>query len=163
MSLKHWKTLETTLTTESNYLALNLVLPIHPASSKSSHLRCSMKKGALINFTKFTGKHLCQSLFFHKIAGLKACNFIKKETMTQAFSCEFCKISKNTFFTEYLFFCLSVSCWIFSFICYSYLECWEFYQIFFSNFNKLATIFSFNAWPMWYLIKSFICLEVLFD
>ena len=29
------------------------------------------KKGALKNFTKFTGKHLCQSLFFNKVAGLR--------------------------------------------------------------------------------------------
>ena len=50
----------------------------------------------LINFTKFTEKHLCQSLFF------KACSFIKKETLTQVFSCEFCETSKNTFFTEHL-------------------------------------------------------------
>ena len=25
----------------------------------------------------------------------EACNFIKKETLVQVFSCEFCKISKN--------------------------------------------------------------------
>ena len=42
-------------------------------------------KGALRNFAKFTGKHLCQSLFFYKVAGL------------QVFSYEFCEISKNTF------------------------------------------------------------------
>ena len=30
-----------------------------------------MKKGVLRNFTKFTGKHLCQSLFFNKVAGLR--------------------------------------------------------------------------------------------
>ena len=29
-----------------------------------------MKKGVLGNFTKFTGKHLCQSLAFNKVAGL---------------------------------------------------------------------------------------------
>ena len=29
-----------------------------------------MKKGVLRNFTKFAGKHLCQSLFFNKVAGL---------------------------------------------------------------------------------------------
>ena len=29
----------------------------------------SVKKGVLRNFTKFTGKHLCQSLFFNKVAG----------------------------------------------------------------------------------------------
>ena len=54
------------------------------------------KKGVLRNFAKFTGKHLCQSLFFNKVAG-GACNFIKKETLTQVFSGEFCEISKNTF------------------------------------------------------------------
>ena len=40
-------------------------------------------------------KHLCQCLFLNKVAG--ACNFIKKEALAQVFSCEFCKISKNTF------------------------------------------------------------------
>ena len=30
------------------------------------------------------------------------CNFIKKETLAQVFSCEFCEISKDTFFTEHL-------------------------------------------------------------
>ena len=29
------------------------------------------KKGVLKNFTKFRGKHLCQSLFFNKLAGLR--------------------------------------------------------------------------------------------
>ena len=29
-----------------------------------------MKKGVLRNFKKFTGKHLCQSLFFNKVEGL---------------------------------------------------------------------------------------------
>ena len=32
----------------------------------------------------------------------EACIFIKKETQAQAFSCEFCEIFKNTFFTEHL-------------------------------------------------------------
>ena len=31
-----------------------------------------------------------------------ACNFIRKETLAQVFSCEFCENSKNTFFIEYL-------------------------------------------------------------
>ena len=33
------------------------------------HQRCSVRKGALRNFAKFTGKHLCKSLFF-KVAGV---------------------------------------------------------------------------------------------
>ena len=32
---------------------------------------------------------------FNKVAG-QASNFIKKGTLTQVFSCEFCDISKNT-------------------------------------------------------------------
>ena len=35
-----------------------------------------------------------------------ACNFIKKETLTQVFSCEFCEISKSTFVTEHLWWLL---------------------------------------------------------
>ena len=31
---------------------------------------CYIKKGVLRNFTKFTGKHKCQSFFFNKVAGL---------------------------------------------------------------------------------------------
>ena len=38
------------------------------------------KKGAFKHFSKLTGKHLCQSLFLNKVAGLRtqACNFVKK-------------------------------------------------------------------------------------
>ena len=38
---------------------------------RSSHLEVFCKKGVLRNFTKFTGKHLCQSLIFNKVAGLR--------------------------------------------------------------------------------------------
>ena len=54
----------------------------------------------LKKFAKFTGKHLCQSLFFDKVAG-SACNFIRKEILTRVFSYEFCQISKSTFLTEH--------------------------------------------------------------
>ena len=46
---------------------------------RSSHQRCSLRKGVLRNFPKFTGKHLYQSIFFNKVARLS-----------------------NTFFTEQL-------------------------------------------------------------
>ena len=59
------------------------------------------EKSFLRNFPKFTGKYQCQSLFFNKVAGA-ACNFIKKETLAQVFSREFCEISQSTFFTEHL-------------------------------------------------------------
>ena len=60
------------------------------------------KTGVFRNFTKFTGKHRRQGPFFNKkTSKAPACNVIKKETLSQAFSCEFCKISKNNFFTEH--------------------------------------------------------------
>ena len=43
-----------------------------------SHQRCSMKKS------------------------LRTATLLKKKTLAQVFSCEFCEISKNTFFTEHL-------------------------------------------------------------
>ena len=55
------------------------------------------KKSVLKNFGKFTRKQLCQSLFFSKVAY----NFIRKETLTQAFSYRFCGIFKKRFFIEH--------------------------------------------------------------
>ena len=40
--------------------------------------RCSVKKGALKNFVKFTERHLCRSLFFNKVAGLRPATLLGK-------------------------------------------------------------------------------------
>ena len=48
------------------------------------------------NFTEFTEKHLCQSPFLNKVAGLtpsRPATLLKKETLAQVFSCEFCENS----------------------------------------------------------------------
>ena len=63
---------------------------------RSSRPQLFIKIGVLKNFAIFTRKHLCWSLYLKK-----AFNFIK-ETPTQVFSCENCKIFKNSFFIEYL-------------------------------------------------------------
>ena len=42
-----------------------------PAIERRSHSEVFCKKGVLEKFTKFTAKHLCQSLFFNKVAGLR--------------------------------------------------------------------------------------------
>ena len=75
---------------------------------RSSHRRCSVRKGVLRNFAKLSGKHLCQSLFFNKVAVLRAVTITKKQTLRQMFSCEFCVISKSKFFTEHLWATASV-------------------------------------------------------
>ena len=51
-------------------------------------------RGCSINFTKFTGKHLCQRLFFNKVAA----TLLKNGLWNRCFPVKFCEISKNTFF-----------------------------------------------------------------
>ena len=58
------------------------------------------QKSVLRNFANFIGKHLCQSLFFNKVVGLKSATLQREETLAQVFSGEFCEISKNTFFLQ---------------------------------------------------------------
>ena len=45
---------------------------------RGSHQRCFIKKAILKHSVIFTEKHLCRGLFFDKVAGHQACNFIKK-------------------------------------------------------------------------------------
>ena len=61
---------------------------------KSSHRKCSVKYGLLKNFAKFTGKHLCWSLF----AGLKGWNFIKKRIQHKCFSVKIAKSLRTPIF-----------------------------------------------------------------
>ena len=55
-----------------------------------------LRKKRFLKFLKMHRKHLCQILFFNKLAGLRLL-VIKKETLAQVFSSEFCEISKNNF------------------------------------------------------------------
>ena len=54
------------------------------------------KKGVLRNFTKFTGKHLCQSLFFNKVAG--PATLFKKRLCHSFFPVSFVKLLRTPFF-----------------------------------------------------------------
>ena len=67
----------------------------------SSQRRCFVLKGVLRNFEKVTGKHLCQSLFYNKVAGWGLQLYQKRDSATGVFSW-ILQVSKNTFFTEYL-------------------------------------------------------------
>ena len=74
---------------------------------RSSHQRCSISKGVLRNFSKLTGKHLCQSLFFNKVAGLWPATLLKKRIWQRCFPVGFEKFLRtpflqNTFSTEHL-------------------------------------------------------------
>ena len=83
--------LNTMMENESKSFA-NISIPF-----KSSHQRCSMKKGVLRNFTKFTEKHLCQSLFFNKVAGLRPATLLKKRLWHRCFPVNFVKFLRTPF------------------------------------------------------------------
>ena len=61
--------------------------------------RCSIKK-VFLEISQNLQDNTCVRKSFSAFP--KACNFIKKDSLTQVFSCEFWEISENTFFTEYL-------------------------------------------------------------
>ena len=62
--------------------------------------RCSMKKGVLKNFTKFTGKDLCQSLFFNKVAALRPATLLKNSLWHRCFPVNFVKFLRTLFLKE---------------------------------------------------------------
>ena len=74
---------------------IKILLECETAFSK--HQSCSMKKGVLRNFTKFTGKQLCQSLFFDKVAGLRAATLLKKRLWHRCFPLNFAKFLRTPF------------------------------------------------------------------
>ena len=67
----------------------NLEMAVINELSQEQPPELFLKKSISKNFAKFTGKYLCRSFYFNKV--------IEKETLTQAFSCEFCDIFRNTF------------------------------------------------------------------
>ena len=72
---------------------------------RSSLTEVFCKKGALGNFAKFTGKHLCHSLFFNKFAELRpeAYNFIKKRDQNTDVVAKFLR---TLFLTEHIWWLL---------------------------------------------------------
>ena len=60
------------------------------------------KKGVLRNFAKFIGKHLCQSLFFNKVAGLGPATLLKKRLWYRCFPLNIAKFLKTPFLTKHL-------------------------------------------------------------
>ena len=68
--------------------------------SDKAATRGVLEKKVFLEISQNSQENTCARAFF--LIKLQGCNFIKKETLTQVFSCEFCEISKNTFSTEHL-------------------------------------------------------------
>ena len=60
------------------------------------------KKGVLRNFTQFTRKHVCQSLFLNKGADLRSATLLKKKLWHRCFPGNFGKFLRTPFFKEHL-------------------------------------------------------------
>ena len=71
-------------------------------AEQSSRPEVFCKKGVLRDFAKFTGKHLCQRLFFDKVAGLRSATFLKKRLGHRCFPVNFAKFLRTHFLTEHL-------------------------------------------------------------
>ena len=78
---------------------------------RSSHQRCSVRKGILRNFAKFTGKHLYRSLFFNRVAGLRPATLLRKKIWHKCFPVNFAKFSRTAFFTEHLWWLILSLVW----------------------------------------------------
>ena len=60
-------------------------------------------KNVFLEILQNSQENACARASFDKGAGLRqTCNVIKKETLAQVVSCEFCKISIKTFLKEHL-------------------------------------------------------------
>ena len=64
---------------------------------RSSHWRCSVRKGVIRN-SQNSQENTSASLFLITLQARPAT--LLKKRLAHVFSCEFCEISKNTFFTE---------------------------------------------------------------
>ena len=64
------------------------------------------KKGVLRNFAKFAVKHLCQSLFFNKVAGLRSATLLKRRLKHRCFPVNFARFLRTSFFIEHLWWLL---------------------------------------------------------
>ena len=101
------------------------------------------KKGVVRNFAKFTGKHLCQNLFFNKVAGLRAETLFKKRLWHRCFPVNFAKFLWTPFVTEHLWWLLLTTVNI-SDVCF-----W------FKSFKEFKSDISFSLKPLSSVLFSF--------
>ena len=57
----------------------------------------SVREGVLRNFAKFLGKHLCQSLFFSKVAALRPATLLQQRLWHRCFPVNFAKFLRIPF------------------------------------------------------------------
>ena len=73
---------------------------------RSSRPEVFCEKDVLRKFAKFTGKHMCQSLFFDKVAGLRPATLLKKRLWHWCFPVNLTKFLRTPFYIENLWWLL---------------------------------------------------------
>ena len=76
-------------------------------TTRSSHQSCSVRKGVLRNFAKFTWKYLRQVLFYNKVAGPEPGTLLKKRLWHICFPMNFAKFQRTPFHRTSLNDCFS--------------------------------------------------------
>ena len=75
---------------------LSMIILLVSSSCRNSRPEVFCKKDVPRNFAKFTGKHLCQSLFFNKVTDL-----LKKRLWYRCFPVNFVKFLRTPILTEH--------------------------------------------------------------
>ena len=88
----------------SSEAAIRIHFSISLFSSSRPEVFC--KKGVLRSFAKFTGKHLCQSLFFNKVSSLRPTTLFKKKLWHRCFPVNSAKFPWTHFIIEHLWWLL---------------------------------------------------------
>ena len=111
--------------------------------SRSSHRRCFVRKGVLRNFVKLTGKQLCKSLYFNKVA-CRLVTLLKKRLRQRCFPVNFAKFLRTSFLIKHLWATASIS--------HSVISC------IYLNINNflLAEVFCNCIW----VLLEFFCLKI---
>ena len=143
---KFKSTIKSELLELENRVLLLAILRHYSLLYRSSHRRCSLKK-VFLKISRNSQENTCARVSFliklHTFGlRLKACKFIKKETLAQAFSCEFCENFKNSaIFIEHLrWLLLTIACQLF----------WIF-LLFFLLFRIFSGLFWISAFFLAYL------------
>ena len=76
-------------------------------TTRNSHQPCSVRKGVLRNFAKFTRKHLRQVLSYNKVAGPEPATLLKKRLWHRCFPMNFAKFPRTPFHRTPLNDCFS--------------------------------------------------------
>ena len=76
--------------------------PVTYLRCRSSRPELFCKEGVIRNFTKFTEKHLRQSIFFNEVAGLMSTTLLKKRIWHRCFPVNFVKFLRTPCSVEQL-------------------------------------------------------------